>query len=132
MKVLELPYLDPASLIDYHEDAKALKRFESRFRLPSLVGILLLFGAPVAYMIHEIPKDWLFPSVGLGFAILIGTMFWMFKSTPISSHGRPMKKYWSSHPKAGNTEAIYVCEESKTYFIRVWGRPSQNSTGGGD
>lgn len=132
MKVFELPYLDPASLIGYQEDAKARKRFEVRFRLPSLVGILILFGAPVAYMMHKIPKEWVFSSVGLGFAILIGTMFWMFKSTPTSSHGRPMKKYWNSHPEAGNTEAVYVCEESKTYFIRVWSRTSKNSQGAGD
>lgn len=124
MKIFELPYLDPANLAGYEEDRKAAKRFERRFRLPSLPGILLIFGTPVAYYMRKIPVDWVFPSIGLGFVILIGTMTWMFKSTPISSNGRPMKKYWSSKPKAGNTEAIYVCEESKTYFIRVWGRPS--------
>jgi len=130
MKIFELPNLDPANLVGYEEDKKAGKRFEGRFRLSSLAGILFIFGAPAAYMMHKIPVNWVGPSMALGFVILFGTMFWMFKSTPISTHGRPMKKYWSSHPKAGNTEAIYVCEESKTYFIRVWGRP--NSSGGGD
>lgn len=128
MKVFELPYLDPATLVGFEEDKKAGKRFEVRFRPLSGVGILLIFGAPVADMFDKIPKDWLAPSIVLGFAILIGTLFWMFKSAPVSSFGRPMTKYWNSNPKPGNHEVVYVCEESKTYFIRVWGVPSS----GGD
>ncbi len=132
MKFFDLPYIDPASLVGYQEDAQAKKRFESRFRLPSLVGALLVFGSPLASFFQKISHQWTFTLVILGFAILFATLAWMFKSTPISTHGRPMKKYWNRAPKAGNNEAVYVCEESKTYFIRVWGRPSQNSAGGDD
>lgn len=126
MKLFDLPPLDPATLAGYEIDTKARKRFEWRFRFPGLVGAVLIFGTPAAYFLHKIPQERVGQATALGFAILIGTMFRMFKSTPISSSGRPMKKYWNSHPKPGNNEAIYVCEESKTYFIRVWGVASRD------
>jgi hypothetical protein len=126
MKTFELSHLDPASLASYQEDLKAQKRFDRRFRPPTLVGALLVFGSPFASVFHKIPHHWTTALIVLGFVILLASTIWMFKSTPISSSGRPMKKYWCSSPKSGNTEVIYVCEMSKTYFIRVWGRPSRD------
>ncbi len=123
MKFFDLPRLDPATLVGYREDREAWKRFERRFRLPSLVGVLLVFGAPIASAMHKISANWVFILVMAGFIIVAASLVWMFKSVPISSCGRPMKKYWNSAPKPGNTEAIYVCEGCRTYFIRVWGRP---------
>ena len=124
MKAFELPTLDPASLVGFHEDKLAWKRFERRFRLPSFIGVILVFGAPAAHMLHKIPKNWVVAPMACGIALGALSLFWAFKSTPLSSSGRPMKKYWNAAPKPGNSEIIYVCEESKTYFIRVWTMPS--------
>jgi hypothetical protein len=126
MKTLELSHLDPTSLASYQEDPKAQKRFDRRFRPPTLVGALLVFGSPFASVFHQTSHQWTTALIVLGFVILLASMIWMFNSSPTSRSGRPMKKYWSSTPKSGNTEVIYVCEESKTYFIRVWGRPSRD------
>ncbi len=132
MKFFHLPPLDPATLVGFQEDLKAQKRFESRFRLPSFVGILLIFGGPFASVLGKISTQETLSLVALGFAIMFASLGWMFKSRPLSCTGRPMKKYWNSSAKDGNHEAVYVCEESKTYFIRVWGRPSKNNHGGDD
>jgi hypothetical protein len=94
-----------------------------------LVAAILIFGSPLAFVLHKIPQLLTGQLVFLGFVLMFVSMFWMFKSTPTGAAGRPMKKYWNSHPKTGNTEAIYVCEESKTYFIRVWGRSSRDDRG---
>lgn len=126
VKFLDLPHLDPASLVNYREDREALKRFERRFRLPSLAGVLLVFGAPIAHFMHRISGNWLFILIMSGFLIIGANLLWMFRSTPISTCGRPMRKYWNSAPKPGNNEVIYVCETSRTYFIRVWGRTSRD------
>ncbi|MGL5019540.1 MAG: hypothetical protein ACRDBP_15505 [Luteolibacter sp.] len=132
MKFFHLPPLDPATLVGYQVDEKAKKRFESKFRLPSLVGILLLFGSPLASVFGKISTEETLSLVALGFVILFASMAWMFKSSPIGSSGRPMKKYWNSSAKRGSREAVYVCEESKTYFTRVWSRASQTGSGEGD
>jgi len=127
LKIFELPKLDPANLTGYHEDKAALKRFEWRFRFPTLVGALVLFGGPLATIIFKMPHAWVAVLLLAGFFIIVLTLLLMFKSAAISRSGHPMKMYWSSAPKPGNHEALYVCEHSKTYFIRVWGTPSRDS-----
>lgn len=126
LKIFDLPRLDPASLVGYREDKAAWKRFEWRFRLPSLIGILMVFGGALAAMMGKIEKPTVFILVVVGFLIIILTLLWMFKATAYSESGHPMKMYWSTHPKPGNLEALYVCEHSRTYFIRVWARPSRD------
>jgi hypothetical protein len=124
-KIFDLPRLDPASLAGYREDKTAWKRFERRFGALSVIGVVLVFGGPIAHMMGKISTQMVFISMMLGFLILLN-LFLMFKSAPISSSGHRMKMYWSTSPKAGNNEAVYVCEHSKTYFIRVWAMPSRD------
>jgi hypothetical protein len=126
LKIFELPRMDPASLTGYREDKAASKRFEWRFRLPSLIGILMIFGGAAAAMMGKIDKPTVFVLLIAGFLIIFLTLFWMFKATAYSESGHPMTMYWSSQPKPGNLEALYVCKHSRTYFIRVWGTPSRD------
>ena len=125
-KIFDLPRLDPASLAGYREDKTAWKRFERRFGALSVIGVVLVFGGPIANMMGKISTQLVFISMILGFLIILLNLFLMFKSAPISSSGHRMKMYWSTAPKAGNNEAVYVCEHSKTYFIRVWAMPSRD------
>jgi hypothetical protein len=127
VKPFDLPTLDPATLVNYREDREAWKRFERRFRLPGLVGILLVFGVPIAHVMGKLSPQWVFILFMSGMLIIGASLLWMFKSNPISTCGRPMKKYWNSAPQPGNDEVIYVCEASRTYFIRVWGRGSRSA-----
>lgn len=108
MKIFDLPYLDRASLVGYQLDVRAQKRFEWRFRFPTLVAALLIFGSPLAFFLQKIPQLLTIQLVIVGFALMFASMLRMFKSMPIGAAGRPMKKYWSRHPKAGNTKTIYV------------------------
>lgn len=128
VKPFDISSLDPASLAGYREDLVAKKRFERRFMLPTLTGGVLLFGSIIAHLLGKIPERWTPVLVVAGFVILMGTVLWQFCSRPVSTCGKPMRKYWSSTPKNGNTEAVYVCDESKTYFIRVWGRRSSSTS----
>ncbi len=75
-------------------------------------------------LLRKISEDQMVVPLFAGFVLLLGVMFWMFRTEPVSASGRPMKRYWNSHPKPGYKEVIYVCEESRTYFIRVWGKPN--------
>lgn len=122
MKPFELPSLDPASLAGYRQDDGARKRFERKFMLPSLLGVILCFGSVIAHLLGKIPENRVPLLVFAGFAILMVTLLGQFLSHPVCSCAKPMKKYWNSAPKPGNTEAVYVCEGCRTYFIRVWGR----------
>lgn len=125
-KIFDLPRLDPASLAGYREDKTAWKCFERRFGALSVIGVVLVFGGPIANMMGKISTQLVFISMILGFLIILLNLFLMFKSAPISSSGHRMKMYWSTAPKPGNNEAVYVCEHSKTYFIRVWAMPSRD------
>jgi len=122
-----LPPLDHSTLAEYTEDPDALRRFERKFAVPSLFG-LLLFLAPFIYLIiYKKPLS----LIGLciaGFLTLIGTIYVMFRSTPISpATGRPMEKYWNTSSSARGDEVLYVCHDSKTYFRRTFAKQARSS-----
>lgn len=50
----------------------------------------------------------------------------MFYSTPLSESGHAMKKFWNKDSGAKGDEAIYVCEDSRTYFRRTWSKKTRS------
>jgi hypothetical protein len=122
MNPFSLPPLSTSDLSGYREDPAGLARFEKRFTIPCQIGFLSVFSGIIASVIFAKGTFWPIPFiVGGGFLLVVGLLL-MFFSTPRAKSGQPMKKYWNKDPNAEGDQIIYVCEDSKTYFIRTWAK----------
>jgi len=114
--------LDPDALVGYLNDDAARKRFERRFRIPGLLGFVL-FGGGIAWSVFiEKPNAFVFAGLAVGAVCLIICVLGMRFLTPTSSSGRPMKKFWVDRSNSYGHEMIFVCEDTKTYFRRVFAK----------
>ncbi len=111
----------------FTEDMESLKRFEHPFKLPTIVlaaGFILL---GVGIMLGIIPfVSGFFAGIGV-LVVLFQLLIYFKRSTPRSRFtGKPLKKYFNAVPENNVVqEIIYVCEESKTFYRRVWGVESE-------
>ena len=118
--------LDPQDLIGYTEDEDAKRRFEKRFRLPALTG-MILFGSSIIWLVTTKQLNaFILAGIVIGGISLIFVVFSFRFSTPLSISSRPMKRFWVKESQAIGNEIIYVCDDSKTYFRRVFAKRRKN------
>lgn len=118
------PSIDHETLRDYREDREALKRFESRFARPCLLGGLIFVLGLITAIFFDRGSPWAIGFAVVGLMLLVLGLLAMYVATPTSQSGKPMVKYWNASARAKGNEMVYVCEDSRTYFRRTWAKNS--------
>lgn len=129
MTKMTVPRIRVSNLVDYREDMDARRRFERRFALPSLIGLVAGFVGGVTKIFILKNAAWPIVLFAFGIIVLIGTVAAMYFSTAVSVTGRPMKKYWNDDEDSDGNELVYVCDDSKTYFRRTFARRGKGRIG---
>ncbi len=112
-------------LTGFEEDPASARAFERRY-FPIAVLTVLVAGAAFYVFFTELVSPWvgvvLFMVAWLtGLGAVVHARF----ATPTSLvSGRPMLRFRRSDGSNEETEQIYVCPESRTYFCRVTSGPS--------
>ena len=117
--------LDPTTLVGYTKDDLAKKRFDARFRIPALLGLILFCGGGLWLVVTKQPTTFIFAVLAGGSLCLIVSVLGIRFLTPTSSSGRPMKKFWVDRSNSYGHEMIFVCDDTKTYFRRVFAKNSR-------
>lgn len=106
----------------YTEDPEGRRRFDQPFRLPNGVLAILFCGSLVGAATEKLPILPALWTAVVAFLALFVIQVLAYRSTPCSRFtGKPLKQYKNSKPKRDVLiELIYVCEDSKTFFRRVW------------
>lgn len=106
----------------YTEDPEGRRRFDRPYKLPNGVLVLVFCGSLVGVAtgrLSVLPALW--TAVG-AFLTLFVIQVLAYRSTPRSRFtGKPLMRYRNAKPgRDVLTELIYACEDSKTFFRRVW------------
>lgn len=117
--------LNPETLVGYSNDDAARKRLEGRFLIPGLLGFVLFSGGLAWSVFIEKPNAFIFTALAAGAVCLITCVLGMRFSTPTSSSGRPMKKFWVDRANSYGHEMIFVCDDTKTYFRKAFAKNSK-------
>ena len=106
----------------YTEDPEGRRRFDRPYQLPNGVLILVFCGSLFGVAIEKLPFLPAFWTAAGSFLTLFVIQVFAYRSTPHSRFtGKPLTKYRNAKPgRDVLTELIYVCEDSKTFFRRVW------------
>ena len=113
--------IDALKLRDYKEEPWALQRFERRYLLVGLVGVIAFVAGFILAMSTAVIYHLGF--CVLGWAAVTFAALLRYRATPRSDHsGRPMQKFRYVGPDAAAFEVAYVDHESKTYFRRIFAR----------
>ena len=114
----------------FREDHSSLRAFDRRYRPVSTLGVLMFASALVAHFLHRLSLQPAVLAALGGMVILGGTMLVQYLSTPVSrASGRPMQKFRRAGTP-GWLEIVYICEDSKTYFVRTFLIPRHRTAHG--
>ena len=116
--------ITPEKLIamGYTDDPEGLRRLNRPLVVPNTVFVIGLIGAMGGIASQTLPVVPAFWAAALCLGALLVIQIIACRSTPRSRfNGKPMKKYRSqTTDRYVLCEFIYVCEDSKTFFRRVW------------
>jgi hypothetical protein len=106
----------------YTEDPEGRRRFDRPYKLPNGVLVLVFCGSLVGVAIEKLPILLALWIASGSFLTLFVVQVLVYRSTPRSRFtGKPLTKYKNAKPARDVlTELIYACEDSKTFFRRVW------------
>lgn len=106
----------------YTEDLEGRRRFDQPYQSPNGVLVLVFCGSLAGVAAEKLPTiPALLVATGSFFALFVIQVL-AYRSTPRSRFtGKPLTKYRNAKPDRDVLmEIIYVCEDSKTFFRRVW------------
>lgn len=104
----------------FNWDPDGLRNLEHPYTIPSIIGVLAFVSVFIMIWRQVLP-------LGLGVGLLAavwlsvgGVFLLMYRSQPKGKSGKLLQKFRNSSPNAQGLEVLYVDQESKTYFKRLF------------